>query len=488
MNIPILSQALVILYSFSLCVLADYSFDATWYHPQDVITADVAVVGGGSAGVYTAVRLQDYNKSIIIIEKNDYLGGHAETYVDPQSHVPINLGVVAFPQTHTTKNYFARFDVPLVLNSFSGPPATYVDFSTGTSVDFDPPTDEAVAAAFQGYAAQLEKYPALQAGFNLTYPVSSDLLLPFGDFLNKYNLSAILPTVFLYNQGYVPIFNISTLYMLKYLSANVINSIEKGFLTAASHNTADLYNNILAHLGSSVLLNTTILAMNRSSPSNVKIIVRTANTNRTKLIIAKKLLSTPPPQPAQLTNYDLSPNETALFSQFFANGYYAAVLNNTGLPLTKNYITADPLNPPYDIPRLPGLYSTSPTGASDLIEIFYGSPTLLPAAAVQADILAKIKRLAMSQNVSNESTSPNFVAFTAHTPFNLMVSNEAIVNGFYEKLYALNGQRNTFYNGAAWQTQDSNEIWAFTEGYVLPRLLASFQERWWGEREKKEGY
>lgn len=469
-----ISQALVILYCFSLWVLADYSFDTTSYDPQDVITTDVAVVGGGSAGVYTAVRLQDYNKSIVIIERNDYLGGHAETYVDPQSKVPINLGVIVFPQTQITKDYFARFNVPLVLNSFSSPPATYIDFSTGTAIDFDPPTDEDVATALQGYTAQLQKYPALQAGFNLTYPVPADLLLPFGEFLNKYNLSALIPTVFLYNQGYVPILNISTIYMLKYLNTNELNSIDNGFLIAASHNTGDLYTNILAHLGSSVLLNTTILAMNRSSPSAIKIVVRTTNNPRPKLIIAKKLLSTPPPQPAQLTNYDLSPTETELFSQFFANGYYAAVLNNTSLPLNKSYTSANPLNPPYDTPTLPGIYSVSPTGASDLIEVFYGSPYPLPTAAVQADILAKIKQLAISQN--NNSTSafePTFVAFTAHTPFNLMVSNEAISKGFYERLYGLNGQRNTFYNGAAWQTHASNEIWAFTESYVLPRLVAS---------------
>ena len=476
MKIPVISQAFVALYCFSLWVLAEYSFDATAYDPQDVITTDVAVVGGGSAGVYTAVRLQDHNISTVIIEKNDYLGGHAQTYVDPQSHVPINLGVIVFPQTQIAKDYFARFDVPLVPYGVSSTTvtSTYIDFSTGTSVDFDPPTEEDVATALQGYTVQLQKYPALQAGFNLTYPVASDLLLPFGEFLDKYQLSALKPTVFIYNQGYVPVFNITTTYMLKYLNANELNSIEKGFLSAASHNIADLYNNILAHFGSSVLLNTTILAMNRSSPSNVKIIVRTTNTNRPKLIIAKKLLSTPPPQPAQLKGYDLSPNETELFSQFFANGYYVAVLNNTGLPLNTSYTSADPHNPPYDIPTLPGIYSVSSTGASDLVEVYYGSPTPLPVADVQADILAKVKRLAISQKVINNSTSePNFVAFTAHTPFNLMVSNEAIANGFYERLYGLNGQRNTFYNGAAWQTHASNEIWAYTENYVLPILLAS---------------
>lgn len=63
---------------------------------------------------------------------------------------------------------------------------------------------------------------------------------------------------------------------------------------------------------------------------------------------------------------------------------------------------------------------------------------------VQIDILAKIERLALGLGFRNTSTTPDFVAFTTHTPFNLMVSNEAIGNGFYQRLYALNGQRNTF--------------------------------------------
>ena len=356
--------------------------------------------------------------------------------------------------------------------SLSSTTETYIDFSTGTSVDYNPPAEADVAAALQGYTVQLQKYPALQAGFNLTYPVAPDLLLPFGKFLDKYNLSALIPTVFTVNQGYSPILNISTIYLLKYLNANELNSIAKGGLTPASHSVGDLYHNILAHLGSSVLLNTTVQAMDRSSPSNVKIVVR-SNNNQPKLIIARKLLSTPPPKADQLTGYDLSANETELFSQFFANGYYSGILNNTGLPPNRSYTSLDPGNPPYDIPKIPGIYSIVPTGASSLVQVFYGSPIPLSVTDLQADILAKVKRLAISQVVNSTSAEPNFVAFTAHTPFNLMVSHEAIAKRFYERLYELNGQRNTFYNGAAWQAQDSNAIWEYTESYVLPILLAS---------------
>ena len=465
-------QASVLLSLSYVQVLASYSFDPESYDPQDVITTDVAVIGGGSAGVYSAVRLQDYNKGIVIIERNDYLGGHAETYVDPQSGVPINLGVVVFPKTQIAQDYFARFNVSLIPSDFSSPSSTYVDFSTGNSVNHTAQAPADIGSAFQGYAAQLQKYQALQAGFNLTYPVPAELLLPYGEFLNKYNLSALIPSAFLVNQGYSPFLNITTLYMLKYFNVNTLNGFTQGELTTASHNTGELYSKILTSLGPKALLNSSVVAMDRSSPSNVKLVVQTNKTSY-KLILAKKLLSTPPPKIEKLSGYDLSPEETDLFSQFFNNGYYSGVLNNTGLPINTTYFNADPTQP-YEIPRLPGIYAMLPPGASNLLQVFYGSPDPLPVEDVKADIIAQIKRLAATQGVNGSNTiEPSFVAFTAHVPFNLMVSNEAIANGFYERLYALNGQRNTFYNGAAWQAQDSNAIWEYTESYVLPILLAS---------------
>jgi heterodisulfide reductase subunit A-like polyferredoxin len=46
----------------------------------DIIERDVAIIGGGSAGTYAAVRLRDLGKSVIVIEKDVVLGGHTDTY------------------------------------------------------------------------------------------------------------------------------------------------------------------------------------------------------------------------------------------------------------------------------------------------------------------------------------------------------------------------------------------------------------------------
>lgn len=41
------------------------------YRSKDIISRDVAILGGGSTGTYSAVRLsQDFGKSVVVVEKN----------------------------------------------------------------------------------------------------------------------------------------------------------------------------------------------------------------------------------------------------------------------------------------------------------------------------------------------------------------------------------------------------------------------------------
>jgi ribulose 1,5-bisphosphate synthetase/thiazole synthase len=44
------------------------------FAPENIISKDVVIIGGGSSGTYGAVRLrEDYNKSIVVVEKDDHL-------------------------------------------------------------------------------------------------------------------------------------------------------------------------------------------------------------------------------------------------------------------------------------------------------------------------------------------------------------------------------------------------------------------------------
>jgi hypothetical protein len=74
---------------------------------------------------------------------------------------------------------------------------------------------------------------------------------------------------------------------------------------------------------------------------------------------------------------------------------------------------------------------------------------------------------------SDLQVEPEFVTFSNHSPYNMMVGGEATRNGFYKQLYALQGKRNTFWTGAAWRAHDSSSSWAFTSRSVLPALFGS---------------
>ena len=437
------------------------TFDTT-----DVIETDVLVIGGGSSGTYTAVRLHDKGKKVLIIEKQSTLGGHAKTYTDPSTGQTVDLGVIVFSQSKTVTDYFSRFDVPLVPIPSVRPDVTYVDFSTGKISDFEPPKAEAVGQAVASYVAQLQKYPVIQECFGLTYPVPPDLLLPFGEFVAKHGLEAMVPHVFLSNQGYVPLLEISTLYLLKYFNLEQVGSWQNGYLMTARQNVQELYQKAMGFLGSeNVLLDSVVIAMDRSNPGSVKVIVNTPSGR--KLVVAKKIVSTVPPLLQSLSGYDLSDEETSLFSQFRANGYYTALLKNTGIG---KMLINSAVDQPYHVPKLPGIYSIRTD--QGFAHVYYGSPEAMSEDDVKADIIAHIRRFQKVNGIQTDG-EPEWVAFANNAPFNLMVSNEVIQDGFYEKLAALQGKRNTFYNGAAFHTQDSSVLWRFTDDCILPMLLGS---------------
>jgi hypothetical protein len=58
---------------------------------------------------------------------------------------------------------------------------------------------------------------------------------------------------------------------------------------------------------------------------------------------------------------------------------------------------------------------------------------------------------------------PYSVLFSSHTPDELRVPAKAIKDGFYKELDGLQGQRRTYYTGAAFHTHDSTLLWQFTE-------------------------
>lgn len=196
-----------------------------------------------------------------------------------------------------------------------------------------------------------------------------------------------------------------------------------------------------------------------------------------KLIVARKVLITAPLINiySALGAFDVNDEEAALFSQLFANGYYTGLIRNPGLLETFAAVGADPAQP-YGIPQLPGLYTIrAAPGLPGLFNVYYGIPQPASSSpeAVQREIEGIVDKVLAAQGLPAGGTE--WVIFSDHSPYNSMVSPEAIRGGFYRELLALQGKRDTFYTGATWDTQDSGTIWNYTEEHVLPRIVESLE-------------
>src|SRR3569833_3234801 len=50
-----------------------HSIDESQFKAADIISRDVAIIGGGAAGAYSDVRIRDSGKTVAVIEKSSHL-------------------------------------------------------------------------------------------------------------------------------------------------------------------------------------------------------------------------------------------------------------------------------------------------------------------------------------------------------------------------------------------------------------------------------
>ncbi|KAL4779943.1 hypothetical protein BJX76DRAFT_364817 [Aspergillus varians] len=440
-----------------------------------IITRDVAIIGGGPSGTYAAVRLQQLGHSVILIEREDQLGGHTHTYYD--SGTPIDYGVWVYSNTSEARSFFAHLDIPTIIESLSGDPNANqrIDFRTGERV---PPPSGNVTEAMTRYVLLLLQHPYLADGFDLPDPVPEDLLLPFVEFIEKYDLAPAVEILTLYVQGFADILTYPTLYIMKYFSLLVVEGVQNGFLRPQSRANADIYRAAQDTLGTeNVLLSSTIIHMHRP-PANPNTSTSTStNTNTTintnpnthiitlqtptgiRTIHTNKTILATPPIPS-LTPLDLNTHELTTFSKFRSSSYTTSILHIPNLPQGTQFINAG-ANTPYHITPLPGIYVLSPTSNPDLHLAFFGGGEFdRPEVEIQARISQNVLSL---RGAGYGVEEPGFVAYRNHFPFGLHVGAGDIRGGFYRELYGLQGYRGTWYTGAAWHAHDSAALWRFTE-------------------------
>ncbi|KAL4815387.1 hypothetical protein BDW67DRAFT_191615 [Aspergillus spinulosporus] len=424
---------------------------------NDTISRDFAIIGGGASGTFAAVRLREQGKSVVLIERDDHLGGHTHTYYDSDG-TPIDYGVWVYTDNPVSRSFFAHFNITLTTQVLNGDPEAIrrLDFRTGQPVA--PPVGNVVEAMTR-YAQILLQYPYLMDGWDLPYPVPEDLLQSFQDFIEKYDLQAAVETLTGYMQGLGDVLQLPAVYAMKNLHLGVVQAKPN----------SDLYRAAEGELGDDLLLSSTVAHIQRSAEDSGKqhIVVRTPKGHQR--IQADKVVVTIPPLLGELRNFDLDERESGIFGRFENNSYYPAILRISGLPGNGTQFVNKAPETPYNIAPLPSTYVFNPTPNQNLWKAFLGGGSA-PISSEQAR--RTILDNALSLRAAGYPISdPEIVAFRPHVPFALYVSSEDIADGFYRDLYGLQGYRGTFYTGAALHTHDSGEMWKFTENLLNERVL-----------------
>ncbi|KAL1793545.1 hypothetical protein ACET3X_008527 [Alternaria dauci] len=468
------STALVASLFVSTAFSIPSKYSSSTFDPSNIITRDVAIIGGGSSGTHAAISLKDAGKSLIVIEIKGRLGGHTETYTDPVSGRAQDYGVLVYHNESTVLDYFARFDIPLAIPEFATNCANY-DLSTGLEVNISAPSPEELGAGLEKYGAFLAQYPELNNGLFLPDPVPEDLTMPFGDFAIKYGIEAIVQTMFSTNQGTGDILSMPVLEQARVNGLGLIAQLAaNSLISTARRNNSELYGKAQAELldADSLLLSSQVVHSERHE-NGVELVVETPDG--TKLVRAKKLLITIPPKLDLLACFDLREQERNVFARLINAGYYSALVKNTGLPedlFVYNYAP----DTPYNLPAIPGIYLMQPTAIPGVKAIYYGagaSNATYPFSDdfVKGELVAGIKRLQTANPDKFNVTEPEFVVYTSHAPFYVQATSEDIQAGIYDEMNALQGLESTYWSGAAFRAHDSSALWQFNKEIVLLMLM-----------------
>ena len=458
------------LYSFvsSLWLIAVIAGNLCAATPQgtddNAIIRDVLIIGGGATGTYAGVRLQDQGESVVIVERNDYLGGRTHTLT--VDGTPIDYGVYALFNNPVTANFLRRLSVDPKLVGRPSFICDWVDFTTGErALTPDGLLTTVVGAVL--YRTAIQQFTSLQNGtFHLGDPIPEDLLIPFSKFVEKHALQGTLQLVLMFTQNVGNILDAPTWLVIRDFGIPHINALLSGFIST-SNGVGEVYDKAAEILDSNVLYQTTVASLTRHKTGGVSAVVQDANGKQTR-IEAKKLLVTIPPTLENLEPFDLDDRETGIFRQFLHNSYYAGIVNDTGLPARKNVANTDP-HTLGGLPHTPFQWQLDYGGVPG----YHTFKVIAESGFTEQDardlLVSDIKR--MGEAGTYDTREPNFVAFESHTPITLRPSEDALRAGFYDDLYGLQGHRDTFYTGLAFCSDYSSLLWAYTDT-VLEQLLS----------------
>jgi hypothetical protein len=353
----------------------------------------------------------------------------------------------------------------------------YVDPDTGKLVP-----NATAPLPFEAGVAALQKYHDLIVPWNdillpgyWNFPpgdqIPADLLLPFRDFVAKYDLGAMAPILSVVSGQDINSTN-PTLFVVKNFGTPVTEGfLNNTFFDPVPFNNSLLYGKAEELLGDDVVLTSTIVEATRSD-QGVSVVVENHQTGARTLVSAKRLLVAIPPSNDGLAVFGLDEQEKAVFNTWSYASVYTAVLKTNLIPFNTSVAFVTPANST-SAPK-PYSFGINWNGAAEYFWLIFGSGEVLSAEDAKADILAEMQTMADSGDfppVNSSTPSSDVVAISNHSSVEWgQAVADRLESGFIQDLYALQGHKDTWYTGGLWCPDYSSNVWAFTDT-VLPKLL-----------------
>lgn len=355
----------------------------------------------------------------------------------------------------------------------------YVDFASGRLVEgYTAPEGSAMASALQKYLELAERYQDMilpgYEGFPAPEAIPEDLIMPFGQFVEKYDLAAAVPQMWKATvQGLGEFLEIPTLSTMAAFTVPMARALvgKARAIVPPSGALYELYERIAELLGGDVFYSSTAASATRDD-SGVSVIVRGAGNVMTE-IQAKRLLIAIEPTAENMKPFSLDDAEIEVFDRFGFFTVYAGVLRHPSLEPGTSYSNV--------VPGTTANYTVFPSppqlgrmdylgGTKDLFEFTaVGTAKDTPGSmkALMRDAIDKLITTGVAKNTSGELSFP---AFADHGKMHPWFSAKDIRGGAIQRLVALQGRKSTWYTGAAFGSPFTTTIWAYNDE-LLPKLI-----------------
>ncbi|KAK8005629.1 hypothetical protein PG990_011666 [Apiospora arundinis] len=462
-------------------------------HSSAVLKADVAIIGGGAGGAHAALRLKDMGKSIVLIEQEDILGGNIDSYTAPGSDKSMDFGVFSFIDYGGAAALFKRLNVSTAPPARVRAPTKYVDFTTGVPIPgYTAPTRESYKAAMEKYLSICEKYENMLVPGFWNFPtgdaIPEDLLMRFSDFVKKHGIEDAVPQIYATTGfGIGRQADELTLSVMLTFGAQLARSLlgRQGGFIAASHRNQDVYDAMAREIGStSIMYETRVMRSVRTPDQGVLLTVKHLRTGTETTIQADKLIMAIRPVGEEaMSVLDLDAQEKDVFSKYeYLHGWATLVRHpslTAGNTSVDNLPEAVAPSNYLETPRVPYLdkFELQDNTAGGLETSVFRTLVIGTKDFDYADA-KKLLQTSLDRLIDNGILPPTssekepleVVAVSDHGPMHLHVSAEEHRDGFYQKLYALQGHRSTWWTGAAFSAHFQTIIWEFNE-VILRQML-----------------